>query len=151
MQFKAQKLPSSLNSDIQADTFAAGLGETSQTLCKILQEAQANQTKYAGGKEVVLEVGNKVWLVTRNFRATCPTKKLDYKHTEQFTGSKFIKKKAYTLDLPYTIRKHLVLHISLLDCSTPPTAGQPPSEPQPMVVDDPDEWEVDRMLDSKRR
>ena len=53
MQFKAPKQPSSLNSEIQADAFAAGLEETHQTLRKNLQEAQANQTKYAGGKEVV--------------------------------------------------------------------------------------------------
>ena len=53
MQFKAPKQPSSLNSEIQANAFAAGLEETDQTLLKILPEAQANQTKYAAGKEVV--------------------------------------------------------------------------------------------------
>ena len=64
--------------------------------------------------------------------------------------SKVINKNAYKLDLPYTIRKHNVFHVSLLDRYTPPTAGQPPSEPRPTVVDDSDEWEVDRILDSKR-
>jgi len=77
MQFTAPKQPSSLNSDIQADPFAAGLEETHQTLHKNLQEAQANQTKYAGGKEVVFEVGDKVWLSTRHFRTRRPSKKLD--------------------------------------------------------------------------
>jgi hypothetical protein len=151
MQFKAPKQPSSLNSEIQADAFAAGLEETHQTLRKNLQEAQANQTKYAGGKEVVFEVGDKVWLSTRHFRTTRPSKKLDYKRTGPYTVSKVINKNAYKLDLPYTIRKHNVFHVSLLDRYTPPTAGQPPSEPQPTVVDDSDEWEVDRILDSKRR
>jgi hypothetical protein len=151
MQFKAPKQPSSLNSEIQADTFAAGLEETHQTLRKNLQEAQANQTKYAGGKEVIFEVGDKVWLSTRHFRTTRPSKKLDYKRTGPYTVSKVINKNAYKLDLPYTIRKHNVFHVSLLDRYTPPTAGQPPSEPQPTVVDDSDEWEVDRILDSKRR
>jgi hypothetical protein len=46
-----------MNSEIQADTFAAGLEETHLTLCKNLQEAQANQTKYADGREVLLKVG----------------------------------------------------------------------------------------------
>jgi hypothetical protein len=59
MQFKARKQSSSLNSEIQADTFAAGVEETQQTLRKILQEAQANQTKYAGGKEVFFEIGDR--------------------------------------------------------------------------------------------
>jgi hypothetical protein len=81
MQFKAPKQPSSLNSEIQTDAFAAGLEETHPTLRKNLQEAQAIQTKYAGGKEVVFEVGDKVWLPTRHFRTTRPSKKLDYKRT----------------------------------------------------------------------
>jgi transposase InsO family protein len=149
MQFKALKQPSSLKSEIQPDTVAAGLEETYQTLRRNLQEAEANQTKYAGGKEVVFEVGDKVWLSTRHFRTTRLSKKLDYKRTGPYTVSKVINKNAYKLHLPYTIRKHNVLHVSLLDHYTPPTAGQPPSEPQPTVVDDSDEWEVDRILDSK--
>jgi len=151
MQFKAPMQPSSLNSEIQADTFAAGLEETHQTLRKNLQEAQANQTMYAGGKEVIFEVGDKVWLSTRHFRTTRPSKKLDYKRTGPYTVSKVINKNAYKLDLAYTIRKHNVFHVSLLDRYTPPTAGQPPSEPQPTIVDDSDKWEDDRILDSKRR
>jgi len=150
MQFKAPKQPSSLNSEIQTDTFAAGLEETHQTLRKTLQEAQATQTKYAGGKEVVFHFGDNVWLSTRHFRTTRPSKKLGYKRTGLYTVSKVIKKNAYELDLPYTILKHNVFHVSLPDCYTPPTASQPPSEPQPTVVDDSDEWEVDCILDSKR-
>jgi len=129
MQFKAPKQPSSLNSEIQAHTFAAGLDETHQTLRKNLQEAQANQTKYASGKAVVFEVGEKVWLSTRHFRTTRLSKKLDYQRTGPYTGSKVINTNAYKLDLPYMIRKHNVFHVSLLDRYTPPTAGQPPSEP----------------------
>jgi hypothetical protein len=48
------------------------------------------------------------------------------------------------------IWKHNTLHVSLLDRYTPPTASQPASEPQPMVVDDSDEWEVYCILESKR-
>jgi hypothetical protein len=139
MHFQPPKQPSSLNSEIQADTFAAGLEETHQTLRKNLQEAQANQTKYAGGKEVVFEVGDKVWLSTQHFRTTRPSKKLDYKRTGPYTVSKVINKNSYKLDLPYTIQKHNISHVALLDRYTPPTAGQPPSELQPTVVDDSDE------------
>jgi hypothetical protein len=95
MQIKAPKQPSSPNSEIQADTFAAGLEETHQTLHKNLQEAQANQTKYTGSKEVVFEVGDKVWLSTRHFRMTRPSKKLDYPRTGPYTVSKVINKNAY--------------------------------------------------------
>jgi len=150
-QFKAPKQPSSLNSEILVDTFAAGLEETHQTLLKNLQEAEANQTKHAGSKEVLFEVGLCVWLSTRHFWTTRPSKKLDYKWTGPYTISKVINKNAYKLDLQYKIRKNNVFHVSLLNRYTPPTASQPPSEPQPMVIDDSDEWEVYRILDSKRR
>jgi len=151
MQFKAQKQPSSLNSEIQADTFAAGLEESHQTLPKNLQGAQANQTKYAGGKEVVYEIGDQVRLSKRHFWTTRPSQKLDYKRTGPYTAGKVINKNAYKLDLPYTIRKHNIVHVSLFDRYTPPNSGQPPSEPQPTVVDDSDQWQVDRILNSKRR
>jgi hypothetical protein len=42
MHFKPLNQRSSLNSEIQAHSFTAGLEETDQTLCKTMQEAQAN-------------------------------------------------------------------------------------------------------------
>jgi hypothetical protein len=65
--------------------------------------------------------------------------------------SKVINKNAYKFDHPYMIRKHNLFHISLHDNYTPPTAGQTLSPPEPTVVDDSDEWEVDSILNSKRR
>jgi hypothetical protein len=55
-----------------------------------LLEAQVWQSKYAGGKDVTFEVGNKVWLSTRHFRMTRPSKKLDYSRTGPYTVSKII-------------------------------------------------------------
>jgi hypothetical protein len=122
IQFKAPKQPSSQNSEIQVDTVTAGLEETHQTLPENFQEAQTNQTKFAGGKEVIFEVGGEVWLSTRHFRTTRLSKKLDFKRTGPYMVSKVTNKNAYKSDLPYTIRKHNVFHVSLLDCYTPPTA-----------------------------
>jgi len=62
-----------------------------------------------------------------------------------------INKNAYKLDLPKTMRNHNVFHVSLLDRYTPPTIGQPSTEPHLVIVDDSEEWEVHRILDSKRR
>jgi hypothetical protein len=149
MQFKAPNQRSSLNSETQADMFAAGLEETHQTLRKNFQQAQANQTKYTGGEEVVFEAGDTVWLSPRHFWTTRPSKKLDYKRTGPYTVSKVSNQNAYQLDLPHTIRKDNVFHVSLLDRYTPQIAGQPPYEQQPTVVDDSDKWEVDSIHDSK--
>jgi hypothetical protein len=90
MQFKATNQRSSLNSETEAATSAAGMEGTHQTLRKNFQKAQANQTKYGGAEEVVFEAGDKVWLSTRHFRTTRPSKKLDYKRTGPYMVSKVI-------------------------------------------------------------
>ena len=61
-----------------------------------------------------------------------------------------INKNAYKLDLPGTMRNHNVFHVSLLHRYTPPVGGQLSSEPHPMIVEETEKWEVDRMLNSRR-
>ena len=152
MQCKPPKVTSNLRIEIRADAMAAGLEETHRLLKEYLLEAQTQQSKYAGGQVMNFGVGDNVWLSTRNFRTTRPSKKLDYKRTGLYTVSKMINKHAYKLDLPKTIRKHNVLQVSQLDQYTPPVTGQPRSDPNPIIVNDLEqEWEVDRILHSKRR
>jgi hypothetical protein len=154
MQFKAPKPPAShLKSEIQADAVLEGLEETHRVLRKNLLEAQKRQSKYAGGKEITFKVGDKDGLSTKHPRTTRPSKKLDYKRTEPYTVSRIINENSYKLDLPNTRRYHNVFRVSLLDRYAPSVAGQPPSEPQPTIVDDAREqdWEVERILDANLR
>jgi hypothetical protein len=94
-----------------------------------------------------------VWLSTKHFRTTSPSKKLDYKRAGLYTVSKSINQNAYKLNLPKTMRNDNVFHVSHLDWYTLPGIGQPPSEPLLTIVDESgeEEWEVDRILNSKRR
>ena len=115
MQFKPPKAPSNLRSEILADTTVSGMEETHRLLRESLLEAQVWQSQYASGEDVSLEVGNKVWLSTRHFRATRPSKMLDYKRTVPYTVSKIINKNAYKLDLLKTMRNHNVFHGLHLD------------------------------------
>jgi hypothetical protein len=153
MQFKAPKAPANLKSEIQADAVLEGLEETHRLLRESILDAQERQTKYAGGKEITFEVGDRVWLSTKHFRTTRPSKKLDYKRAGPYTVSKIINQNAYKFDLPKTMQNHNLFHVSQLDRYTPPGIGQPPSEPLLTIVDQSgkEEWQVDRILDSKRR
>jgi len=151
MQFKTQKQPSSLILEIEADTLAADLEETHQTLHNNLQEVQSCQKKYTGSKDVILDIGNKFWFQTWHFRTTRLSKKLNYKRKGPYAVSNFINKNAYKLDFPDTIWKHNFSHLSLLDRYTFPTSGQPPFDPQQTIVNHSNQWEVDRLLDCKRR
>jgi len=150
MQFMAPKQQSSLISDIEADTVAAVLEKTHQTLHMYVQEAQARQTTYAGGIEVVFEVGDHVWLSTSHFRRTRPAVMMHCKCTGLSTVSTVINEDAYKSDLPYMIQKNNGLHLSLRDRYIPPTAGKPPPEPPPMLVDDSETCDVHQIRDSKR-
>ena len=152
MQFEAPKAPANLKSEIQADAVLEGLEETHRLLRGSILDAQERQMKYAGGKEITFEVGDRVWLLTKHFRKTRPSKKLDYKCAGPYMVSMIINQNAYKLDWPKTMRNHNVFHVSQLDRYTPPVVGQPASEPLLTIVDESgeEELEVDRILDSKR-
>jgi hypothetical protein len=150
MQFKTLK-PNSLTWETHADVLFEGLEQTHRVPRENLLEAQVKQMMYAGRKEITFEVGDRVWLSTRHLYTNRPSKKLDNKRAGPSTVSKTLNKHAYKFDLPKTMRNHNVFQVLLLDRYTPPTIGQPSSEPHPVIVDDSEEWEVDQILDSKRR
>jgi hypothetical protein len=77
MQFQPPKAPAILKSGIQGDALLIGLEETQRLLRESILDAQERQTKYAGGKEITLEVGDRVCLSTKHFCTTRPSKKLD--------------------------------------------------------------------------
>jgi hypothetical protein len=52
---------------------------------------------------MTFEITNNMWLFTRHFRTTSPSKQLDYQCTGPYTVSKIIKKNSYNLDLAKTM------------------------------------------------
>jgi hypothetical protein len=55
---------------------------------------------------------------------------------------------AYKFDMPSTLPDHSVFHVSLPDSDTPPVRGQQSSEPHPVIVEEGEEGNIDRVLDS---
>jgi len=122
MQFKAPKA-SHLKSGNQADATLEGLAEMHRTFPENILQAQQRQMKYACGKEIKFDIGDKVWLLTKHFRTTRPGKKLNFKRAVPHTVSEVINTITYRLDLLKTIGNPNVFHLSQLDRYTTPVSG----------------------------
>src|SRR5467141_3892003 len=97
------------------------------------------------------QVGDTVWLDSRNITTTRPSKKLDHHFLGPFPIIEKVSSHAYRLGLSLALsRIHPVFHVSLLQpTSTSDIPNRVVDPPPPIDLDDSDEWEVNRNLDSK--
>src|SRR3954470_24330625 len=124
--------------------------------------AKANQEKYANQhrRDVAFSVGDKVLLSSSHIhlasQAQRPTRKLQARFIGPYHIIAKVSPVAYKLELPPSLNVHPVFHVSLLRAYTAPStvSDRVPSGPPPppaVTVDDHDEYEVERILDSRRR
>jgi len=128
------------------------LDEHLQSEMAYAQAVQSEQADKHRSAPPNLQVGDYVWLLRRHIQTTRPSSKLDFKRLGKFRISEKISSHAFKLELPPTMRIHPVFHISLLEpVGTDPLRGQTHPPPPPVIVDNQEEWEVDEVLDSRRR
>jgi hypothetical protein len=152
---KLDLLSSSTNSNPAAEGFVKQLSELQTTLKLQLQSAQeaykASADKFRN-KAPAFKIGNKVWLLRRNIKTNRPCDKLDYRRLGPFVVQKQINPVAYRLELPAAMKVHPVFHVSLLEpyreSSFP---GRVQSPPPSIEIENHEEYEVDKILDSRRR
>ena len=113
-----------------------------------VQTSQSNQAnKY--WKEVSYDIGDKVWLSTKNISTDRPSKKLDHKMIGPFDviGKKSILLK---LQLSQAMKIHNVFHLNLLQkASIDPLIDQVNKPAPPVIIDNKEEWEVEDILDAR--
>jgi hypothetical protein len=118
-----------------------------------LELAQENQKHFANKsrRELVLEVGQMVYLNRKNIRTTRPCLKLDWKRFGPFKIIKKINDVAFQLQLPQSMKLlHDTFHVSLLEPATQNTLeNRTDVIPDPIVIDQHEEYEVDEILDSR--
>jgi len=144
-EFKKHPVPSAYD-------MAKHLKELHEQLTDLITTAQNQQAKYydAKHKRIEFQVGDKVWLSSRNIKTQRPSKKLDWKRLGPYTILKRIGTQAYRLQLPSSFKIHPVFHVSLLDKhmeSNIPDRIQPP--PPPVIIENQEEFEVEEILDSR--
>ena len=129
---------------------AVELQSLQKTLAAEWRNTAQIQAKYYDAKHTPRQYypGDLVWLSGRNLRSRRPHKKLDYKFHGPYKVEEVIGKQAYRLGLPPDLRVHPVFHVSLLEpCRNRTGAGT--EEPPPLSVDGDDEWEIEKILDSR--
>lgn len=137
-----------------AEMMAKDIHEVHSTLKEILLHAQSEYKHYADqlrSTAPFFSEGDKVWLNAKSLRTTRPSKKLDYRRIGPCRILRQINEVAFELDLPSTLGNvHNVFHVSLLEKYQANTlAGREEGVPEPVVIEDHFELEVDQILNSK--
>jgi transposase InsO family protein len=110
-------------------------------------EQKANESRVPAP---AYRVGDKVFLDIRNLKTRRPSKKLDWKNAGPFLVTKVVSPYAYKLELPPDIRIHPVFHTSLLRPSpSDPLPGQIQPPPPTIVIDGEEEYQVEKVEDSR--
>ena len=122
-----------------------------EVACENIKKAQQSMENLANRhqREPNFNVKDSIWITIKNQRIEQPSYKLDY----QIVGLYKILEKVrhlYRLDLPQSIRVHLVFSLDKLQkASNNPLLGQHNDLLLPIQVNGEDEWEVDEILVSK--
>ena len=117
-----------------------------------LAEAQQRQSETYNKtrtQEPEFNVGDKVYLSTKNLVTDEGSKKLSDLRTGPFTVLKKVGEGAYKLQLPKHMKLNPVFNVALLTKANPdPIKGRVPTEPAPIIVDGEEEYVIKKFLDS---
>ncbi|OAV84942.1 hypothetical protein PTTG_30931, partial [Puccinia triticina 1-1 BBBD Race 1] len=127
-----------------------------EELAACLEEAQATMKRQfdRGVRDTPQwNVGDAVWLSSKNISTTRPSPKMDHKWLGPFNISRKISPSVYKLTLPLSMKGvHPVFHISVLRKHAPDTIiGRRQREPEPVEVEGQEEWAVAEILDCRKR
>jgi hypothetical protein len=140
--------------EFNADKLVEHFNDVHQTLKTELHQAQAHQELYANKTRTPApkyQVGDLVWLSSKNITSQRPSHKLDWKKLGPYPVEKIVSPYAYKLALPPSVKIWPVFHVSLLTpAHNDPYLGQHEDPPPPVIVNGQEEYEVLTLLDSRR-
>jgi hypothetical protein len=98
-------------------------------------------------------VGDKVWLNSKNIATTRPSPKLDHRWLGPYPIAAKISPSVYKLTLPIAMKAaHPVFHFSIMKKNKPDKiVGRRRQPPTPIEVKGEEEWEVEEVLDCRKK
>ena len=149
--WKAPMPPTSAREELsrqEATEFAAKLENGWAKAREIIKAAQATKARSANRarREPDFDVGDQVWLSTKNLALDRPSRKL----AKLWTGPFKITAKeghSYRLQLPEYMKIHPVFHARFLRLDpNDPLPGQVNAPPEPLVINGQEEWELEDLV-----
>ena len=141
------------STSLAAQEWMNQINQIQSLLKENLAEAQKSQKRYYDEHHRLppnYQVGDMVFLSSRNITVARPSRKLSAKRLGPYPVEKIIGPNAVKLSLPHSMKIHPVFHVSLLEPkknSSIPNRTNPP--PPPEVVEGVEEYEVEEILDSR--
>jgi len=121
-----------------------------------LKKAQEDMRKYANRKRSDVEeykIGDLVMLSTKDLKYQMVGRRTE-KLTERFVGPYKVKEvvslNAVKLELPSTVKIHLVVNVSRIQRCVGQVEGQKREQLAPVIIEGVEEWEVERILNKWR-
>jgi hypothetical protein len=120
-----------------------------EAMLRIATERYKEQADKNRKEPPTFKVGDKVWLNRRNINTDRPTLKLDYRRLGPYEILEEIGPRAFRLKLPTSMKIHDVFHVSMLEPWVEDRHGRKPIPLPPVIVDGEEEYEVERVLNSR--
>ena len=138
-----------------AEKFVTKMKEIQEEAKAALGKAQEEMKKYVDRKRGEVDkykVGDLVMLSTKDLKYQMVRRRTE-KLMERFIGPYRIKKivlsNAVELELPSTIKIHLVVNISRIQKYVGQVEEQEKEQPAPVIIEGEEEWEVERILNKQ--
>jgi len=139
-----------------AEKFIEKMKEIQEEAKAVLGKVQADMKKYANKKRSDVEeykVEDLVILSTKDLKYQMVGRRTE-KLTERFVGpykiKEIISSNAVKLELPSTVRIHLVVNVSRIRRYVGQVKGQKKKQPAPVIIEGEEEWEVEHILNKRK-
>ena len=141
---------------VGAEKFIKKMKEIQEEMKAVLKKAQEDMRRYADRKRSDIDeykVRDLVKLSTKDLKYQMVRRRTE-KLTERFVGPYKIKEivllNAVKLELPSTVKIHLVVNVSRIQRYIGQVEGQKKEQPAPVIIEGEEEWKVEQILNKRK-